>query len=325
MLRSQLYGQGDDLIAELTNEQLKWENGVKFIVDAVYQRDFLFFISEAFDGFNAIMNTRRASNESLRNFKLRFSAAVTKFKSLFNVTKLPRCITALMLLSNARVEHSQRISALAAAAPNGPVFTDQSSIYDYLSAMTYKQSPSVVKQCEKAMSTNDQLRLLGNAAGTANFGEHGRRTGYKRPSNSVLKRHPCHTCGKFGHWKDSHSHGGSLKSDDKSKDTATELTASTYSKCRSLSSSSSFLPSNNSILGKKKRALSNKAVLIGNSCSTKQASMCLVDKTIGPLLDEGKPYSALRNVERRLLFDDIGYRGDHNIVHPHAIEKKCTI
>lgn len=87
-LKSQLYGQAADLIAELRNEQLKSEDVVKLIVDAVYQADFSSVISEAFDGFNSLLNTHRSQNESLKTFETSFSAAVGKFNSLSITTKL---------------------------------------------------------------------------------------------------------------------------------------------------------------------------------------------------------------------------------------------
>jgi len=88
VLKSQLYGQASDLCSGLTKEQPKSDGGVDLIMNAVYQHDALSVISEAYDGFNALLNTRRGQNESLKNFETRFSAAVTKFNSLSTTTKL---------------------------------------------------------------------------------------------------------------------------------------------------------------------------------------------------------------------------------------------
>lgn len=162
VLKFQLYGQASDLCAELTNAQLKSDDGVSLIVDNLYRHDFMSVISEAYDGFNNLLNARRAQTESLKNFETRFSAAVTKFNSLSKTTKLPQCITALMLLSNAAIDHSQRISALAAAAPSGTTFTELSRNDDFLSEETYRQLASVVKQCEKGSE-----RILNASAATA--------------------------------------------------------------------------------------------------------------------------------------------------------------
>lgn len=173
-----------------------------------------------------MLNTRRSQNESLKTFETRFSAAVTKFNSLSNITRLPQCITALMLLSNASIEHSQRVSALAAAAPNGTVFTDQSSNDDYLKAVTYRQLASVVKQCEKASTPVYSPALAASAAGITTRPKRSQNNGFRRPSTFALKRHPCHSCGKFGHWKDRPKDDGSLHPGVKSFDTSQEFEAS---------------------------------------------------------------------------------------------------
>lgn len=149
VLKSQLFGQAADLCAGITREQLRSDYGVTMVVNAVYQRDALSVVSEAYEGFNALLTTRRAGSESLKAFELRFSAAVTKFNSLSETTKLPQCITALMLLSHANIEQSARVSVLAAAAPSTADFDDNSTNDDFLEAVTYKQLASVVKQCER--------------------------------------------------------------------------------------------------------------------------------------------------------------------------------
>lgn len=91
--------------------------------------------------------------ESLKNFKVRFSAAVTKFNFLSETTKIIEGITALMLLSNSGIEQSQKVSFLAAAAPANLSLSKLCSKNDFLKAVTYHQLVSVVKQCERASSS----------------------------------------------------------------------------------------------------------------------------------------------------------------------------
>lgn len=97
------------MTSEIFDEDLKSVNIVSLTIGAVYQRDFLSVISEAYDGFLNFLNAKRKESESLKTSKTRFSAAVTKFNSLFETTKLLQYITALMLLSNSDVEHSQKV------------------------------------------------------------------------------------------------------------------------------------------------------------------------------------------------------------------------
>lgn len=304
ILNSQLNGQAADVIADLTNEDLKNENGVKLIVHALYQRYFLSFISEAYEGLNTLLNTRRSQSKSLKNFETRFSAAFTKLNSFSNTTRLPQGITALMLLSNASIEHSRRTSALAAAAPNGTVFSDQSSNDDFLDAVTYKQLSSVVNQCEMATTTTSSMSLSSSSAGTLRSPRRGRGNGFRRPLNAALKRHPCHTCDKYGHGKDTHNKEGSLQSGVMIYNTAAEFIASIGS------GAGPSISGNNSANGKRKSVSFNMAVLSGNKCSLNDiidgsCNLC-VTEAMGPLVNDGAPYSAIGNVRLRLVENHIG-------------------
>lgn len=160
VLKSKLYCEAAGLCSALSNEQLIYDNGVELIIDTVCQRDFLSVISKAYKRFHRVLNTRRNNNVSLKFFEVRFSASVAKFNSMSGITKLPQCITALMLSSNAAIEHSQHVQCLNAAAPEGTIFSDQSSNDKILSAVTYQQLASVVKQCEKAPSTPISLPMI---------------------------------------------------------------------------------------------------------------------------------------------------------------------
>lgn len=75
-------------------------------------------------------------SEFPKSFETKFSAAITKFNSLSEATELPQFITALMLLSNADVENSQRVSYLNTAAPNRIMFSEQFSNDAILRAVT---------------------------------------------------------------------------------------------------------------------------------------------------------------------------------------------
>lgn len=69
-------------------EQLKPNDGVSLIVYKIYPCDALSVSFIVYDGFNILPNTRRNSNENLKNFELGFAASVTKFNPLCNTTKL---------------------------------------------------------------------------------------------------------------------------------------------------------------------------------------------------------------------------------------------
>lgn len=153
VLKSQLYGHAADQCTEITKEQLRSSDGVQFIVNSVYRRHYMSVISEAYEGFSALMNTRRGKMDYLKSFETRLAAAVAKFNSFSATTKLPQCTTSLMLLNKASIDHSQRVSALSAAAPAGTPFPEQASNDDFLKVVTYSQVSSMVKQCEKSDCT----------------------------------------------------------------------------------------------------------------------------------------------------------------------------
>lgn len=96
--------------------------GANLIVNAVYIRDFMSVVTEAFDGFNTLLNTKRSSSELLKLFHTRFSVAVSKRNSISKSTKLPQFLAAMMLLSNTNIDHSQCVSALDAFALNDTDF-----------------------------------------------------------------------------------------------------------------------------------------------------------------------------------------------------------
>lgn len=144
VLKFQLYGQSADQCFELTKEQLKFANGVLLIVNSIYRMDFMSVIYEAYDGFSSFINTKRDTSESLMDFETRFSAAVSKFNSFSSKTEITQCITALLLLSNASIEHLQRVSALSASATTGTIFNEKASNYVSLKIVTYNQVSSII-------------------------------------------------------------------------------------------------------------------------------------------------------------------------------------
>lgn len=150
LLKFQLHGQVADHCSEITHDQLKLRNGVDSIMNAEYRRDFMSVVSEAYDGFSNVLNTRRGQNESLKSFEARLLVSVAKVNFFSMTSKLPLCITALMLLNNSSAEYSRRVSALSAATPTCTTFSAQSSNNDFLKVLTYSHVSSIVNQCEKS-------------------------------------------------------------------------------------------------------------------------------------------------------------------------------
>ena len=119
----------------------------------------------------------------------------------------------------------------------------------------------------------------------------------RRPiSPNVLKKRPCHQCGTYGHWKDSHNSDGSLRPDSQSFNTPEEFS----------SKGSTNYNSGNGNSARRKTVQFNMAVLSG--FSTEFNSTFNYDKKpIGPLVDDGAPYSAIGEVELSFLLEQIGH------------------
>lgn len=291
-LKSQLYGRAKDLCSGISSQQLKGNGAVDLLLGTVYQRDALTVVSEAYRAFNALWNTRRGNNESMKNFESRFSAQVAKFNSISTTTKLPECITALMLLSNSAIDDSQRVSVLAAAAPSGDSLDAQSTNDQFLSAITYQSVSSVIKQCDKSPSATGNVNALNaSSAGTTSHGR-GRRS-----RSNITMRFPCDKCGKYGHWKRNHNPDGSLPAHVKSFDSPQEGKTRDH---RDQSSSTSNNDSNDGEKNKRKTISFSMATLRGSSASLPTTGQ------LGPLVDDGAPYAAIGQVELNLLTEHAG-------------------
>lgn len=109
-----------------------------------------------------------------------------------------------MLLSNANIDHSQRVSAIAPSVPNGNEFSDQAT-NDKSLHVTYNQLVSVVKHCEKLQNEFVSNALIALSAEIKKLNLHARFNKNEKPSVSALKRMPCYKRGRFGHWKSQHA------------------------------------------------------------------------------------------------------------------------
>lgn len=161
-----------------------------------------------------------------------------------------------------------------------------------------------MKQCDKAWVTTFKLPLTVGAVGKTNHLGQGRNNGFRCRSNAALKRHPCHTCCKFGHWKDCRNIDGSLKTGVKCCGTAEKFSLSFDSGTISLSSG------NNDANGKRKTVSFNVAVLSGNNCSTNETikpRVYFLNEAIWQLVDEAAPHSPIGNVEFRIFSGKTGH------------------
>lgn len=149
MLQSALYGRAKDLCRQIGDEVIQLDAGVSAIIIALHIRDPLSAVSSVYQDFLALLSTKRGHSESVRNYKSRFAAAVSRFNTHAKSCELPEALTAFMLLANSDINSSQRISVLAAATSQDTNDLDSSSTDDYLKPVKYNAIASVLRQCEK--------------------------------------------------------------------------------------------------------------------------------------------------------------------------------
>lgn len=89
---------------------------MSMIVNAIYQRDELSVVSEAYHVFNDLLVMRIGQSKSMKGCKLCFEAEDAKCNAISSTKKVPEFLTALILISNSKVSDSQRLSVIAAVA-----------------------------------------------------------------------------------------------------------------------------------------------------------------------------------------------------------------
>eukprot|EP00171_Calliarthron_tuberculosum_P006240 IDg6240t1 len=157
MLKSQLYGQAKDLCKSIPDATIQSKDGMTAIAQSIYKHNPLSTVSEVYNDFNLLLCTRQGSNESFRNFELRYQAQLARFNSHSESCKLPDSLTAFMLLANSAIDSSQRISVLATATPSASNFDQSATTNDYLKKISYKSIATVLRQCDKSKTDIDTV------------------------------------------------------------------------------------------------------------------------------------------------------------------------
>ena len=232
-----------------------------------------------------MLNTKRGHNEKFKNFELRFEAQVAKFHAHSDEVKLPEAMVAFMLLANANPETNHRISVLAAAAPTTK-FETTSTTADYMKAVTYESIASVLRHCDRSIST--PYREPGSlSASYITTKTHQRRTLTPEQLADFKSKSRFRRCGKFGHWASDHKPDGSLKTG-----------------VKSFSEKPTTVPNDQE--SPKKTLKFNMAKL--------SSSVIDLSSYRGPLLDDGAPYSGMGAKEFQILqpFIAPNWSGDYD-------------
>ena len=216
MLKSQFYGRAKEIVKKVPDDVIESNEGAQAIVNAVYKRDALSTVSDVYQDFMRLMNLKRGPTETFLNFESRFEAQISKFNAHSETSKIPASLTALMLLANSKVDSGQRISVLAAAAPSSD--SNAKTTDDYLKEISYDSVASVLRQCDRTGNGDQNVSssaLHANSVSATTFNTHRKKKGKKKLNPAELAdlktKTECRICHKHGHWACDHHADGTVK------------------------------------------------------------------------------------------------------------------
>lgn len=146
MLQSNLFDRAQDLVKKVTEEEPMSEDGALKVASAIFKRDVLSIVTDTFQRFLDVLKTKQGETETFRNFETRFEAQVCRLNASCSGSTLPSALLSFLLLANSRIDSSQRVSIISAAAPVGSGTADATAT-DVLSLISYDSIVSVVRVC----------------------------------------------------------------------------------------------------------------------------------------------------------------------------------
>lgn len=312
------------------------------IVNKIYQRDPLSAISNAHQELHNLLYTKRALNESFTNFESRFSAQLSKVNAIGSSISIVDSMAAFIMLSNADLDNNQRISVLSAGAPRQDQFTDMDDDDKFIRSIQYKAFASVIKQCDQkdsekpayaqALSANagnssrgvglpsrfHQSKLQNTDQRRSNWNQYSKQHSNNKFSpnrqrdiedrqkrlQNMRNTMPCRFCGNYGHWWDAHQDDGSLPSHIPSSDVPIEKhedkSQNQHHQSNSADTKSSITFNMAHIKSFKKCA-----AIEERECQEISAHAPSRSDNIGPMVDNGAPYSAIGILDLLLLSSNI--------------------
>ncbi len=117
ILQGQLFDRASDLVKAIPPHILMSDDGVFAFANAIHKFDALSATTDAFQSFLTALLCVRGTTETFTNFESRFEATLCKVRNAYGtVVVMPDVFWDLMLLSNARVDPSHKVSILARIA-----------------------------------------------------------------------------------------------------------------------------------------------------------------------------------------------------------------
>ncbi len=323
VLHTQLYGRAEDRTRHMTIEDLQKESAVSDIIKCVYQRDPLTVVSDVYKDLETLLNTKRAANESFKNFESRFSAQLSKFNSHGDTARISESMAAMIFMNNASVDDAQRVSVLATCSKGDSAsnLTSDSLTDDYIKLITYDEFASVIRQCDKknANSSSNNNTLNGNNARGFNKDKNRNYSDWKGNQNSnntsrsrrrmtvqqsidAKKTSQCKKCNMYGHWANDHLADGKIRFGLPSSLTPInqENNANTDRNNGAQNSNNNTLDIGNANLIPAYTEFDDCDVM---TCSNSTFEHTSGKSTLGPLVDDGAPYSAIGELELAALYN----------------------
>lgn len=155
------YGRARDICISIGHDIINSEDGVHEIVSTFHKSNILTVFCTIYAELMNLLNTKRSSRESFREFEPRFTAQKSKLNSFARQNTLSDALSALMLLFNANLDTNKCVSILAATTPSS-VVVDYSDSKNWLPELVHYDSvPAIMRHCHKqSLTSNREHRQL---------------------------------------------------------------------------------------------------------------------------------------------------------------------
>lgn len=130
-----------DVAKKLTSDEIESEDGA-IKASAVHKKDVLSVVTDTFNRFLEVLRTKQGT-ESLKNFETRFDA----LNATRSGSELPSALVSFIFLANSRIDTSQKVPILSAAAPIGSA--DANVSRQVPSMISYSSIASIVRACDE--------------------------------------------------------------------------------------------------------------------------------------------------------------------------------
>lgn len=180
----------------------------------LYKRDVLSVVGEAFRESDDSLTCRRHDYETMKTSENRFNALGRKLHSTGQTTKLPECITSLLLPANAQIIGTQHVIVLDAAATYNTDIATNAPNDQFLQAVSYNAVSAVAKHCDSIQKTKLQIdtasagRLDGNNDRTHN--ENSFKRLFQTEKDTVWIHAKYHRRGTYAHFERQQQKNGSV-------------------------------------------------------------------------------------------------------------------